>query len=32
MISLCTIDVAYSDIGTELVVIWGEPGKPQKEM
>lgn len=32
MLSLCTIDVEHSDIGTEVIVIWGEPGNPQKEI
>jgi vanillate/3-O-methylgallate O-demethylase len=30
MLSLCTIDVAHSEPGTEVAVIWGEPGQPQK--
>jgi vanillate/3-O-methylgallate O-demethylase len=30
MISLCTIDLGSSEIGTEVSVIWGEPGKRQK--
>jgi vanillate/3-O-methylgallate O-demethylase len=30
MLSLCTIDVAHSEPGTEVVVHWGEPGGPQK--
>lgn len=32
MLSLCTIDVEHSASGTEVIVIWGEPGEPQKEM
>jgi vanillate/3-O-methylgallate O-demethylase len=32
MISLSTIDIESSDIGTEVVVVWGEPGEPQKEI
>ncbi|MBV9628271.1 MAG: aminomethyltransferase family protein [Xanthobacteraceae bacterium] len=32
MISLCCIDVSSSEIGTEVNVIWGEPGKRQKEI
>lgn len=32
MISLSTIDIEYSDIGTEVIVVWGEPGEPQKEI
>jgi vanillate/3-O-methylgallate O-demethylase len=30
MLSLCTIDVAHAEIGTEVEVLWGEPGKRQK--
>ncbi|MET8427674.1 hypothetical protein [Nocardia sp. NPDC004860] len=30
MLSLSTIDVAHSDLGTELTVHWGLPGGPQK--
>jgi vanillate/3-O-methylgallate O-demethylase len=32
MLSLCTIDVAQSEPGTDVSVIWGNPGTPQKEM
>lgn len=32
MISLCSIDVEYSDLGTEVVVLWGNPGTRQKEI
>jgi len=32
MLSLCTIDVAQSDLGTEVDVVWGNPGKPQKNI
>src|SRR3954447_18567962 len=32
MISLSTIDVAVSEIGTELVVHWGRPGRRQKDI
>jgi vanillate/3-O-methylgallate O-demethylase len=32
MLSLCTIDVAASEPGTEVSVIWGNPGSPQKEI
>lgn len=32
MLSLCTIDLAHSEPGTEVVVIWGNPGTPQKEI
>lgn len=32
MLSLCVIDVAQSEIGTEVEVIWGNPGSPQKKV
>jgi glycine cleavage system aminomethyltransferase T len=32
VISLCTIDVAESNLGNELAVVWGEPGKRQKHI
>jgi len=32
MLSLCTIDVAHADIGTPVIVHWGNPGGPQKEI
>ncbi len=32
MLSLCTIDIEYSEPGTAVTVIWGEPGQPQKEI
>jgi len=32
MISLCAIDVAYAEVGTNVAVIWGNPGEPQKEI
>lgn len=32
MISLATIDVEHGDIGTEVVVVWGNPGEPQKNI
>jgi vanillate/3-O-methylgallate O-demethylase len=32
MISLCTIDVGYSEIGTKVTVVWGNPGEPQKQI
>ena len=32
MISLSTIDIGHSDIGTEVTVVWGNPGEPQKEI
>ena len=32
MISLTVIDVASSEPGTEVTVLWGEPGRRQKEI
>ncbi|WP_245437638.1 glycine cleavage T C-terminal barrel domain-containing protein [Neorhizobium tomejilense] len=32
MISLCVIDTDMSEVGTEVVVVWGAPGGPQKEI
>ena len=32
MLSLCVVDVEHSAPGTELVLLWGEPGEPQKEV
>ena len=32
MLSLCVIDVGAAEIGSEVVVIWGEPGGRQKEI
>ena len=32
MLSLCSIDVEYSEIGTEVVILWGDPGTNQKEI
>jgi vanillate/3-O-methylgallate O-demethylase len=32
MLSLCVIDVGCSELGTDVTVIWGEPGEPQKEI
>lgn len=32
MLSLCSIDTEFSNLGTEVVVIWGNPGKRQKEI
>lgn len=32
MLSLCVIDVAHSEPGTEVTVVWGEPGEPQREI
>ena len=32
MISLCVIDRAHARPGTEVTVIWGRPGTPQREI
>ncbi len=32
MLSLCTIDMEHSAPGTEVAVIWGDPGEPQREI
>ena len=32
MLSLCVIDVEHSEPGTEVIVVWGNPGEPQKEI
>ena len=32
MLSLCTIDVEHSQPGTEVTVVWGNPGERQKEI
>ena len=32
MISLCSIDTELSNLGTETVVLWGNPGTRQKEI
>ncbi|WP_068083917.1 aminomethyltransferase family protein [Novosphingobium rosa] len=32
MLSLSVIDVAHAEIGTEVTVIWGEPGQPQQKI
>jgi vanillate/3-O-methylgallate O-demethylase len=32
MISLCVIDVAHGTPGTEVTVVWGSPGTPQREI
>ncbi|MEU1183415.1 aminomethyl transferase family protein [Streptomyces sp. NPDC005820] len=31
-ISLCVIDPAYATPGTEVTVLWGRPGTPQREI
>ncbi|OZF26301.1 glycine cleavage system protein T [Rhodococcus sp. 14-2483-1-2] len=32
MMSLCPIDLAQSEIGTEVTVAWGNPGDPEKRI
>jgi vanillate/3-O-methylgallate O-demethylase len=32
MLSLCVIDPQSAEPGTDVTVVWGEPGKPQKEI
>jgi vanillate/3-O-methylgallate O-demethylase len=32
MLSLCVIDREHSEPGTDVTLIWGKPGKPQKEI
>jgi glycine cleavage system aminomethyltransferase T len=32
MISICSIDIGVSEIGTEVTVLWGEPGARQKKI
>jgi hypothetical protein len=32
MRSLCTIDVGQSEPGTDVEVVWENPGKPQKSI
>jgi vanillate/3-O-methylgallate O-demethylase len=32
MLSLCTIDIESSEPGTEVTVVWGNPGSPQKHI
>lgn len=32
MISLCSLDVKYGNLGTEVTVLWGNPGTRQKEI
>ena len=32
MLSLCSIDVEHGELGTEVIVLWGEPGTRQKEI
>jgi glycine cleavage system aminomethyltransferase T len=32
MLSIAPVDVEHSAIGTELTVLWGDPGTPQREI
>jgi vanillate/3-O-methylgallate O-demethylase len=32
MLSLCTIDIEFSKPDTEVTVVWGNPGEPQKRI
>jgi len=32
MVSLCTIDPAYAEIGTEVEIVWGSEGTRQKRI
>ena len=32
MISLCVIDPAHAAPGTQVTVVWGRPGTPQREI
>lgn len=32
MLSLCSIDTEYCELGTEVTVLWGNPGERQKEI
>jgi glycine cleavage system aminomethyltransferase T len=32
ILSLATIDTPYADLGTEVFVLWGEPGNRQKKI
>jgi glycine cleavage system aminomethyltransferase T len=32
IISLCSIDTSYAQLGTEVYVLWGNPGKRQKKV
>jgi len=32
MISICSLDTEYSELGTEVLVVWGEPGSRQKSI
>lgn len=30
MLSLATVDVAHAEVGTEVEIVWGNPGDPEK--
>lgn len=32
MISLCSLDVAFAKLGTEVIILWGEMGTKQKKI
>jgi glycine cleavage system aminomethyltransferase T len=32
MISLCSLNTEYADLGTEVTVLWGDPGSRQMEI
>ena len=32
MLSLCSIDVTEGELGSEVTVLWGDPGTRQKEI
>lgn len=32
MISICSIDPEYAEVGQEVTILWGEPGTRQKEI
>jgi vanillate/3-O-methylgallate O-demethylase len=32
MLSLCVIGTDQAEIGNEVIVTWGNPGEPQKEI
>jgi glycine cleavage system aminomethyltransferase T len=32
MISICSLATAYTELGTEVLIVWGEPGTRQKKI
>ena len=32
MVSICCLDTEYAELGTEVMVVWGEPGTRQKNI